>query len=454
MTATDLKGKRVTVVGLARSGAAAAELLVREGAAVSVTDRRPATELADWMSRFGPGDIRWLLGGHPDEAFRDVDLIVLSPGVPLASSPLQAAQARGIPIWSELELASRFVTAPVVAITGSNGKSTTTALTGEMCRAAGRRTFVGGNLGVPLSEAVKPGSAWSEVVVEVSSFQLETVQTFRPAVAALLNVTPDHLDRYPDFQTYARAKCRVFERQRGEDTAVLNADDRVCRDPAFTGRIAARRVLFSRLAEPPGEAVWVDGGAIVYRLGERRGQVLALDRLRIAGVHNVENAMAAAAVALLRGIDAAVIAGVLSEFRGLEHRSEFVRELRGVTYVNDSKGTNVGAAQKSLESFTRPVILIAGGVGKGADFSALRPLVAQRVKKAVLIGNARPQLRQAFEGITTVAEADALEEAVRIASESAVPGDVVLLSPACASFDMFRDFEERGRRFKALVNAL
>ncbi|MEW6682581.1 MAG: UDP-N-acetylmuramoyl-L-alanine--D-glutamate ligase [Nitrospirota bacterium] len=450
----DLKGKRVTVVGLARSGAAAAQLLLRERAAVSVTDSRPAAELAPWTARFESGEIRWFLGAHPDEAFRDAELIVLSPGVPLTSPPLQAAQARGIPIWSELELASRFVSAPIVAITGSNGKSTTTALTGEMCQGAGRRTFVGGNIGVPLSEAVQPGSAWGEVVLEVSSFQLETVVTFRPAVAALLNVTPDHLDRYPNFEAYARAKGRIFERQRAEDAAVLNADDPVCRDPALTGKIAARRVLFSRLAEPPGDGVWVDGGNIVYRVGGRRGLVLALDRLRIAGVHNVENAMAAAAVALLRGIDAAVVGNVLAEFRGLEHRSEFVRELRGVTYINDSKGTNVGAAQKSLESFRRPVILIAGGVGKGADFSALRPLVARRVKKAVLIGEARPQLRQAFEGITTVAEADGLEEAVRIASESAVPGDVVLLSPACASFDLFRDFEERGRRFKALVNAL
>jgi UDP-N-acetylmuramoylalanine--D-glutamate ligase len=450
----DLKGKRVTVVGLARSGAAAAALLLRERATVSVTDRRPAGELSQWMARFEPGAIRWFVGAHPDEAFRDADLIVLSPGVPLGSPPLQAAQARGIPIWGELELAARFVSAPIVAITGSNGKSTTTALTGEMCRGAGRRTFVGGNFGVPLSEAAQPGSAWGEIVVEVSSFQLESVVTFRPTVAALLNVTPDHLDRYPDFEAYARAKCRIFERQRGEDAAVLNADDPVCRDPAFTGRIAARRVLFSRLAEPPSDGVWVDGGAIVYRVGDRCGRILALDHLRIAGVHNVENAMAAAAVALLRGIDVAVIENVLSEFRGLEHRSEFVRELRGVTYINDSKGTNVGAAQKSIESFTRPVILIAGGVGKGADFSALRPLVARRVKKAVLIGDARPQLRRAFEGVTTVAEANGLEEAVRIASESAVPGDVVLLSPACASFDLFRDFEERGRRFKALVNAL
>lgn len=450
----DLKGKRVTVVGLARSGAAAAGLLLREGAVVSVTDRKPAAELADWMTRFEPGRIRWFVGGHPDDAFRDAELIVLSPGVPLASPPLQAAQARGIPVWSELELASRFVSAPLVAITGSNGKSTTTALTGEMCRAAGRRTFVGGNLGTPLSEAVGPGSAWGEVVLEVSSFQLETVTTFRPAVAALLNVTPDHLDRYPDFRAYAAAKCRIFERQRGDDAAVLNADDPVCRDPAYTGALTARRVHFSRLAEPPGDGVWVDGGTIVSRMGERRERIMPLDRLRIAGVHNVENALAATAVALLRGIAPGPIEQALAAFPGLEHRLEFVRELKGVTYINDSKGTNVGAVQKSLESFTRPVVLIAGGVDKGGDFAALRPLVSRLVKKAVLIGAARPQLRRAFEGATTVAEADGLEEAVRIAADSAVPGDVVLLSPACASFDLFRDFEDRGLRFKALVHAL
>ncbi|MFZ5876219.1 MAG: UDP-N-acetylmuramoyl-L-alanine--D-glutamate ligase [Nitrospirota bacterium] len=450
----DLKGKHVTVVGLARSGAAAARLLLRERAVVSVTDRRPAAELTEWTATFAPGEVTWFLGGHPDEAFRGADLVVLSPGVPLASPPLQAARARGIPIWSELELASRFVSAPISAITGSNGKSTTTALAGEMCVAAGRRTFVGGNYGVPLSEATLPGAAWGEIVAEVSSFQLETVITFHPAVAALLNVTPDHLDRYPDFGSYAAAKRRIFERQGPDDAAVLNADDPVCVDPAFTGTLAARRVYFSRRTPPAGDAVWVDGGAIVYRVGGRSGRVLPVDRLRIAGVHNLENALAATAVALLRGIDPPVIAGVLSEFRGLEHRMEFVREVRGVRYINDSKGTNVGAVEKSIESLTSPVILIAGGVAKGADFSALRPLAARRVKKAVLIGQARPQLRQTFEGVTTIAEAGGMDEAVRIASESAVPGDVVLLSPACASFDLFRDYEERGRRFKALVNAL
>jgi UDP-N-acetylmuramoylalanine--D-glutamate ligase len=450
----DLKGKRVTVVGLARSGASATRLLLRERAVVSVTDRRPAAELAEWTSTFAPGDVAWFLGGHPDEVFLGADLIVLSPGVPLASPSLRAAQARGIPIWSELELASRFVSAPISAITGSNGKSTTTALAGAMCGAAGRRTFVGGNYGVPLSEATVPGAAWGEVVVEVSSFQLETVATFHPVVAALLNVTPDHLDRYPDFRAYAAAKRRIFERQAPEDAAVLNADDPVCADPGFTATLAARRVHFSRRSVPSGDAVWVDAGAIAYRVGERSGRILPVDRLRIAGVHNLENALAATAVALLRGVDPEVIATVLSEFRGLEHRMEFVRDLRGVTYLNDSKGTNVGAVQKSLESVTRPVILIAGGVAKGADFSALRPLVMRRVKKAVLIGQARAQLRQAFEGITTIAEATGLEEAVRIASDSAVAGDVVLLSPACASFDLFRDFEDRGRRFKALVNAL
>jgi UDP-N-acetylmuramoylalanine--D-glutamate ligase len=450
----DLKGRRVTVVGLARSGAAAARLLLRERALVSVTDRRPAQELTEWTSAFAPGEVTWFLGGHPDEAFRGAELIVLSPGVPAVNPPLQSARALGIPIWSELELASRFVSAPISAITGSNGKSTTTALTGEICVAAGRRTFVGGNYGVPLSEATLPGAAWGEIVAEVSSFQLETVTTFHPAVAALLNVTPDHLDRYPDFRSYAAAKRRIFERQGPEDAAVLNADDPVCADPAFVANLVARRVYFSRLTAPAGDAVWVDADAIVYRLRGQTGRVLPIDRLRIAGVHNLENALAATAVALLRGIDPSVIAAVLSEFRGLEHRMEFVRELHGVRYINDSKGTNVGAVEKSIESMTSPVILIAGGVAKGADFSQLRPLAARRIKKAVLIGQARPQLRQAFEGVTTVTEASGMEEAVRIASQSAVPGDVVLLSPACASFDQFRDFEDRGRRFRALVNAL
>ena len=450
----DLKGKRVTVVGLARSGAAAIELLLREQAVVAVTDRKPAAELGEWTARFAPGTVRWFLGGHPDEAFRGAELIVLSPGVPAAIEPLRAARSRGVPVWSEIELAARRLAAPITAITGSNGKSTTTALTGAILRAAGRRTFVGGNLGVPLSDATTPGAAWDEVVVEVSSFQLETVETFRPAVAALLNITPDHLDRYPDPAAYAAAKFRLFERQRREDAAVLNADDPACRDAARLGGIAARRVWFSRLAPQPGDAVWVEGGAIVSRLADRRGDICPVERLRIAGVHNLENALAASAIALLRGVEPAIIARALGEFEGLEHRLEFVRELRGVTYINDSKGTNVGAVQKSLEGFSRPVILIAGGVAKGADFTALRPAVERRVKRAVLIGQARPQMRKALEGATTVTEADDLREAVRLAAESAAPGDVVLLSPACASFDLFKDFEDRGRQFKALVRAI
>ena len=450
----DLRGRRVTVVGLARSGAAAAELLIREQAIVSVTDRKPEAELFEWTARFAPGAVRWFLGGHPDEAFRGADLIVLSPGVPATIVPLVEARARGVPIWSEIELAARHLSGPMVAITGSNGKSTTTALVGAMFREAGRRTFVGGNFGVPLSEATKPGLAWGEVVVEVSSFQLETVHTFRPCVAVLLNVTPDHLDRYPDLAAYAAAKFRIFEHQGVEDAAVLNADDPVCGDPALVSALRARRVEFSRLKPPCGDGVWVDGGTMVYRLGERRGDICAVGRIRIGGVHNLENALAASAVALLRGVEPPIIARALAEFQGLEHRLEFVRELRGVTYINDSKGTNVGAVQKSLEGFSRPVILIAGGVDKGADFTALRPVVGRRVKKAVLIGQARPQMHRALDGVTTIAEANGLEEAVRVAAESAMPGDVVLLSPACASFDLFKNFEDRGGQFKAIVKGL
>jgi UDP-N-acetylmuramoylalanine--D-glutamate ligase len=439
---------------MARSGAAAVELLLREQARVSVTDCQPAAALTPWTERLAPEPVRWFLGGHPEEAFRDADLIVLSPGVRTALAPVQAARARGVPVWSELELAARRLETPIVAITGSNGKSTTTALVGEIFRAAGRRTFVGGNYGVPLSEATRPGSGWGEIVAEVSSFQLETVETFRPGVAALLNVSPDHLDRYPDVRAYAAAKFRVFAQQHAEDAAVLNADDPICRDPAFVSGLSARRIEFSRQTILSGEGVWVERGTIVYRIGDQRGVIGAAERLRVAGLHNLENALAAAAIALLRGVAPAVIAQTFAEFRGLEHRLEFVREIRGVTYINDSKGTNVGAVQKSLEGFSRPVILIAGGVDKGADFQPLRPVVQRHVKKVVLIGQARPLLRRVFEGVTTVTEADGLEEAVRVASESAVAGDVVLLSPACASFDLFKDFEDRGRRFKALVESL
>jgi UDP-N-acetylmuramoylalanine--D-glutamate ligase len=445
----------VLVVGMGRSGAGSANLLASKGMEVAVTDLRSEAELAPYMARLDP-KVKLLLGGHPERAFLDAELIVLSPGVPLNIGPLVRAREAGVRVIGELELAyQELKPLPFYAITGTNGKSTTTTLVDLIMRRAGRRPLLGGNIGNALTEEVVKGAGDVDcVVAEVSSFQLETIEEFRPAVGAVLNVTPDHLDRYRSMEEYRRAKARISMNQRTGDTLVLNADDPETmrmHEEMEKGLHAPCVVLFSRRREVRG--VFLTGGDIAYDMGAQ-GVIMRADQVRIKGVHNLENAMAASAVALAAGAPPEAVRQALAEFAGLEHRLEFVRELGGVRYINDSKGTNVGAVVKSLESFTGPVVLIAGGRDKKGDFPALRPFVKGRVKAVVLMGEASEKIKLAIGDLAECVPAVDMPDAVRKARGLARSGDVVLLSPACASFDMFRDFEDRGRAFKRAVTEL
>jgi len=454
-----LTGRRVLVVGLGRSGVAAARLLQAQGAHVTVTDQKSQDELKEQVAALSGLPIRFQLGRHETSSLLSVDLVVISPGVPIHQPLIQATEARGIPVIGEIELAADFISSPILAITGTNGKSTTTTLVGEILKTAGKRVFIGGNLGRPLSEAVglnssQVGSPWDFVVAEVSSFQLERVKTFRPKIAAYLNLTPDHLDRHGTLKAYAMLKARLFENQGPEDFAVLNADDP---EVHRTGQsLRSQIVWFSRMrpVDPPlGHGIYLDGPDLVSTIGRKRS-VLQRSDLRLRGVHNLENVLAAMAVAQLAGCDDDAIAKALRQFSGLEHRLEWVRTKDGVTYINDSKGTNIGAAIRSLESFSEPIIWIAGGREKGTDFSVLREIIQSRVKEAIFYGEARDKLRKALDGTTRIKETEKLSEAVVLAASVAAPGEVVLLSPACASFDQFRDFEERGKAFKDAVKSL
>ncbi|MBI5190099.1 MAG: UDP-N-acetylmuramoyl-L-alanine--D-glutamate ligase [Nitrospirae bacterium] len=447
----DFRGKKITVVGLAKSGVGAANLLHSLGAAVTVTDSKPESELAAQAARLSPGVMK-ALGSHPDVLFTGADLIVISPGVPLTAPPLVKAAAAGVEITGELELSYLLSGSPFIAITGTNGKSTTTTLVGLMLEAAGMKAYVGGNLGNALTDEPERLKGQDFIVAEVSSFQLETIKTFRPRVSALLNVTQDHMDRYPGMAEYADAKARVFMNQSGDDVHVANFDD--APTMALAAKAACRVARFSRKSAL-SFGVFVRDGNMVSTMGSGETVVLPISDIRIKGAHNVENALAAAAITLAAGAPADAVAKVLREFPGLEHRMEFVRELDGVTWYNDSKGTNVGAVEKSLEGFDQPIILIAGGLDKHSDFSPLVPLLRERVKKLILIGKAADDMYAALSGATdTVKLGYDMDEAVRLARASASPGDVVMLSPACASFDMFRNFEDRGRQFKEMVNRL
>jgi UDP-N-acetylmuramoylalanine--D-glutamate ligase len=447
----EVAGRRVTVVGLGRSGLAACRLLASAGATVTASDRTHAEALAVDLDSLRALGVRVEAGGHRPETILEADVLVVSPGVDVRIPLLARARALGIPIWSEVEVAYRSCRARFLGITGSNGKSTTTTLVGLMLQQAEVPVVVAGNIGTALCEVV-PGlgpDRW--VVAELSSFQLETIETFRPGVACLLNISQNHLDRYGGMRDYIRAKGRLFLNQEPGDWAVLNADDPLVLEAAAGTR--ARRLLFSR-SHPVEEGAFLEGDRLLFRRAGETREVCRAQDIRVRGVHNLENALAAIAAATLAGGSCEAARDVLAEFPGLEHRLEPVAAVRGVQYVNDSKGTSVGAVVRSLESFPGRVILIAGGRDKGSDFTPLRPVVEGRVKALVLIGEAREKIAKALAGAAPVHGADSMEEAVRRAAALAAPGDVVLLSPACASFDMFRDFEDRGRAFKGAVRAL
>lgn len=443
----ELKGKKLLVIGLARTGRECARFLAQRGAKVSISDLRGAEELGDEMAALSGLPLTYHLGGEEKHWLDGVDYVVPSPGVPIENLLLREAVARKIPVLSEIELAYRHFSAPLVAITGTNGKSTTTTLIGKMLEADGKKVFLGGNLGAPfIGAAAQP---WDWGVVEISSFQLEWVDQFRPRIALLLNVTEDHLDRYASFADYCHAKERIFAAQQSADVAILNRDDPLVWP--MRQRIAARVVSFG--FGEVAEGLFATPEAIVWRTGaveERYG----LARAKIQGVHNVENLMAAIAAAKCAGVSRRAIEQTLEEFPGLEHRLEFVRDKDGVRYYNDSKGTNVGAVVKSLASFSGPVILLAGGVDKGGDYGPLAEAVNKQVRRLVLFGAAKPTIAAALGQLTSTVLVDDLAAAVRDAATHARPGDVVLLSPACSSFDQFRNYAERGKSFKNLVQAL
>ncbi len=448
----DVHGKKVTVVGLARSGVAACKLLMDRGALVTGSDHHPSDRMERDLEDLKRRGVSLELGRHRPATFLQADLIVVSPGVDSNIRLLLQARSQGIQVWSEVELAFRACDAPFVAITGTNGKSTTTTLIGLMVKRAGREAEVAGNIGTALCEVVPRLSPDHWVVAEISSFQLEAIDTFRPRVSLLLNITPDHLDRYADLPTYLAAKARIFRNQQPQDMAVLNADDPLTIEAA--ARVTARRVFFSQ-RQRVREGAFLHEGVFWLRLGGREEAICHRAAMRIKGAHNTENALAALAAAGLLGVPSDAMREILTEFPGLDHRLEPVAEIAGVQYLNDSKGTNVGATVKSLESFPAGrVILIAGGLDKGADFRPLIPVAKERVKTAILIGQAREKLEATLREACPIQGAARLEEAVEAAATLAVPGDVVLLSPACASFDMFRDFEDRGWAFKAVVKRL
>jgi len=435
------------VLGLARTGCETARFLFHQGAEVVVSDCRGEKELHSEMASLAGIPVHYLLGGDEREWMEGIETLVPSPGVPADNPLLQEASRRGVEIISEIELAYGFLRVPLVVITGTNGKSTTTTLIGEVLNDAGIRAFVGGNIGAPLISFVSGDWDWG--VVEVSSFQLEWVNQFRPRVAVLLNLSEDHLDRYPDFASYCSVKGRIFAAQGKDDIAILNRGD--ARVWAFREWISARVVTFGW--DEVAEGVFATGQDIVWR-GEGLEERFPLSKVRIQGIHNVENLMAAVAVAKAIGVHAPFIQRAMEVFPGIEHRHEFVREKDGIRFYNDSKGTNVGAVLKSLASFSSPIILLAGGIDKGGDYRVLESEVKAKVKTLILFGSAKGIIQKALGHLTETVMVDSLEAAVHVAERHAVPGDTVLLSPACSSFDMFENYEERGRVFKDLVHRI
>jgi UDP-N-acetylmuramoylalanine--D-glutamate ligase len=443
----DLAGRNVVVIGAGRTGQSTARFLVEQGARTRVLERDPV-RLANATL---PPRVQRITDDEGDEFSHGVDLVVPSPGVPRTHPLLVKSVARGIPVWSEIELAGRHLRCPLLAVTGTNGKSTTTTLLGAMLQASGAQTFVGGNLGTPLIEAVcRSAPPYDAVVAEVSSFQLEWTHLFRPDLAIVLNLTPDHLDRYSDLADYGHAKAGILTRQQPGDVAVLNRDDPWVWD--LRSRTRGTVISFGR--EPVEFGAFIDAGELVYWGPEPQPRRFPLSRVRLHGTHNHENMMAAVTAASVRGVAAAAVQRALEEAEGLPHRLQLVREHAGVRFFDDSKGTNVGAVVKSLQSFSGNVILLVGGYDKGGDFSVLRPWLASRVKKAVLFGAARDLIASQIAGAVDQCVVTTLAEAVAAARAAAASGDTVLLSPGCASFDEFTDYAERGRRFCQLLEAI
>ena len=453
----EMKNKRVLVVGLGKSGLAAAHFLKAQGARVTVSDARPATLIAEMPSLLDEG-FMVEAGSHGLLTFRRQDLIVVSPGVPSNVPVLTQVRAMGAHIIGELELGSQYLQGEMVAVTGSNGKTTTTTLIGEILKAAGRPTLVGGNIGFPVTAMVEHSTPQTVSVIEVSSFQLETVETFKPRIALVLNITPDHLDRHGTFEAYAALKARITEFQTAEDFLVLNGEDKdtqmVAAKTGPKGRGA--QIYWFSARRPMKQGTFVHGESILFvpREGAKAEPVMPVAEIPLVGAHNVENVLAAVCAARLAGVASETIRVAVRGFKAVEHRLEFVREVGGVAYYNDSKATNVDATIKAVEAFVGGIYLILGGKDKGSDYRVLEPLLRERVKTVITIGSAAEKIERQLDGVVKIERAETLERAVAFAHAAAVAGDTVLLAPACASFDQFENYEQRGRVFKELVQGL
>lgn len=448
----DLAGQRVVVVGLARSGIAAARFLASRGARVAATDCKGPAELPPEVLRLAEQGVVLELGGHRESSFTTADLVVVSPGVPWELPELRAAREAGVPVMAELELGCREIKGPLAAVTGTKGKSTTTAALGAMLRQAGVEVRVGGNIGEAVTGLLAGATAHTTFVLEVSSFQLEGTESFRPRVAVFLNLSTDHLDRHPSFEDYARAKSRIFQNQTPDDWAVVNADD-----PGVMARAArglARRVPFSARPGKHDGAFFDDAGAAVLRLSGRSETLFERRQLRLPGDHLALDLLAAATAARLLGAPAQAIAAAAADFSGVEHVLERVAEIDGVLFFNDSKATNVDAAHKSLSAFPGPLLPILGGRYKGGDFAQLQDVLGRRGKAVFAIGEAKQRISEALSSVVPVFACASLAEAVELAFAEAEAGDTVVLAPACSSFDMFRDYAHRGQAFKEEVRAL
>ncbi|MFW6123158.1 MAG: UDP-N-acetylmuramoyl-L-alanine--D-glutamate ligase [Thermodesulfobacteriota bacterium] len=444
----ELRGKKVLVVGLARTGVALTRFLARAGARVTVTDMAPPAELAEMRALIQDLPVQEELGVPEPAQVLDYDLILPSPGVPPELPWLEEARRRGLPVWGELELAGHFLTRPVIAVSGTNGKTTTITLVGKFLQASGIKALVGGNIGTPLISLVDRQHEADWLVLEISSFQLDTAPHFHPQAAALLNITPDHLDRYEDFTAYVASKANLFRGMNAKEPKVLNYDDPLVQP---LGREQGKVSYFSTF-HPLSEGAWLEDGVIKVRLTPEEPEIkFPLAKIRLKGAHNLENIMAALLLSLGAGAEPQSCREVLAAFEGLPHRLEWVATIDGVDFYDDSKGTNVGAVERSLASFDRPIVLIAGGRDKDSDFSVLNDLIRKRVKALILVGETREHLARVWEGLAPAHLAADLPDAVQRAANLARPGEVVLLSPACASFDMFRDYAHRGETFQKAV---
>ena len=446
----ELKGKKVLVVGLGKSGLAAALFLRRKGALVTVSDVRSAEALAKDIPALLEEGIMVEAGGHGLLTFRRQDLIVVSPGVPLDTPELVQVKNFGLPVIGELELAARFLQGRVVAITGSNGKTTTTALLGEILTEAGLPTLVGGNIGVPVVALIDESTPDTWSVLEVSSFQLESTIEFQPHIAVILNITPDHLDRHGSFENYAQAKERIFAAQDAQDFAVLNADNTRAAEAAARTRAS---VYWFSIEHPVEQGAWLQSGSVVYQAssGAEIEQIMPLKEIPLKGAHNAENVLAAVVAARLAGVQPDIIRRAVQKFQAVEHRLEYVATVNGVEYYNDSKATNVDATAKAIAAFSSGVHLILGGKDKGSDYTVLTALLRERVSAVYTIGSAAAKIESHLRGIVSLHSCETLDKAVTAAANAAHPGEVVLLAPACSSFDQFENYEQRGRAFKHLV---